>query len=267
MLNSHPDLYVFNETHWIPKLFEIFGTTEADTNAMIDIVLRCRHVDKSQTTRFDPVHFVESMDIPNRMFPNEFCDTLGRYFGRSCGKTIWADKTPDYGYFTATLQVYWPDCKIIHLIRDGADVVRSMSQHPGYKALVALRQDFWPSIALDFEGLKGELPEPPIEEFCELWYRRLVRTRHESQRLKPGSYIEVRHEEVLSSPVETLHYIAEQTGLRLDRTWLDSAPHQIDRKKARRPRSDTVLGHFNDLQLKLLKELGYSAERDQVGTC
>ena len=40
MMNLHPDLFVFDETHWIPKMYDYYGAAEAETDTLIDIVRR-----------------------------------------------------------------------------------------------------------------------------------------------------------------------------------------------------------------------------------
>ena len=40
ILSEHPTVAVFNETHWIPKLYEFFGTGTGPVADMIDIVRR-----------------------------------------------------------------------------------------------------------------------------------------------------------------------------------------------------------------------------------
>lgn len=260
MLNAHPDVFVFNETHWIANLHECFGTAEVPVDDLIDIVLRTRHVDGSPTTELDSDAFRAAMTLPYRMTPAGFANAVGLFFARQEGKTLWADKTPDYGYFAANLQLYWPDCRIIHLVRDGASVVRSMAGHPGYRALVALGRQHWLSLSLDYPGFSGEISQPRPEQYVELWYRRLMRIRNEYARLRPGSYIEIRHEDVLATPEAVLTRIAGFAGLRPDEAWLKGAGSLIDAQKATKSRPDAVLRHFGEKHLRLMHELGYPTE-------
>jgi hypothetical protein len=210
------------------------------------------------TNALDDRAFLNHSNPPNCMTVAEFCDALGGYFATLDGKSQWADKTPDYGFFAAQLQVYWPDCKIIHLIRDGAAVVNSMSRHIGYKALVAARQFTWCPLSLDYAGCPDGYPPQPVQAFAELWYRRLVRTRDEAARLQPGTYLEVRHEDILSAPVAELRRIAQFTDLLVEEDWLQSSCSLIDASRAKKPRPVEVLQHFTDAQIQLLQDLGYA---------
>jgi hypothetical protein len=266
MINAHPDVFVFNETHWIVNLHEAFGTAEMPFEDHLDILLRTRFVDGSRTTEIDVEDFrAAQAGGPARMTPAEFTDTVGRYFAQKEGKRYWADKTPDYGYFAGTLQTYWPECKFIHLIRDGANVVRSMSGHPGYKALVELGRQNWCPLSLDYRASTVGDRKHARSAFVELWYRRLMRIRNEGERLRPGSYMEVRHEDVLTSPAETLVQIARFTGLRPDSDWEQAAMGAINAKRAEKPRADKMLRHFGDKHLALMRELGYAVDLPDAG--
>lgn len=258
MLNTHPELFVFNETHWLVNLHDAFGTAEVPMEEMLDIVLRTRFVDGARITELDADAFRAEHAGAGAMTPPAFADAVGRFLAAREGKTIWADKTPDYGYFAATLQLYWPDCKIIHLIRDGANVVRSMAGHPGYKALVALGHQHWCPLSLDYPGFEGDTTHHETAEYVELWYRRLMRIRNESGRLRPGSYMEVRHEDMLDAPAETLETVAQFVGLSADDAWIRAAIAEIDGKKAEKPRAEDVLQHFGGKHLELMRELGYA---------
>ncbi|SHH86249.1 sulfotransferase family protein [Cognatishimia maritima] len=264
MFNYHPDLFVFNETHWFAKLHEWFGTAQAAPSAMLDVIQRSRHVDGSTITEVDSARFLTEMNLPDRLPPADFCDALGRYFARQHGKTLWADKTPDYGYMASTLQIHWPKCKVIHLIRDGAAVAQSMSKHPGYQALAALGQRFWCPLSLDFPGIDAPDTPPDMARYSELWHDRLTRIRNEATRLSPGSYLEVRHEDILASPQDNLDKVARFTGLRSPSEWQQQAETLINPKIANKPRPTHVLSSFAPHHLTLMRELGYPADSDHL---
>ncbi|WP_057817951.1 sulfotransferase family protein [Roseovarius indicus] len=264
MLNTHPELFMFNETHWLVNLHDAFGTAEVPMEEMLDIVLRTRFVDGARITELDADAFRAEHAGAGAMMPSAFAYAAGRFLAAREGKTTWADKTPDYGYFAATLQLYWPDCKIIHLIRGGANVVRSMAGHPGYKALVALGHQNWCPQSLDYPGFEGDASREQTADLVELWCRRLMRIRNESERLRPGSYIEIRHEDVLASPAATLERVARFTGLRFEADWMLAATGEIDRRKADKLRVDDVLRHFGSKYLGLMRSLGYSTDVPDV---
>lgn len=259
MLNCHPDLFVFNETHWFSTLHEWFGTQSVPPDAMLDVVQRSKHVDGSIITDLSSTGFISKTDLPPQLSPSEFFDSLGQFFAQQQGKSLWADKTPDYGYMTSILQAHWPKCKIIHLIRDGAAVARSMSKHPGYQALAALGRPFWCPLALDYQA-SAPPKESHISQYVDLWYQRLMRTRDEANRLHAGSYMEVRYEDILTAPEACLTRIAAFTGLPADEDWLKSASGLINPAVAEKPRPLHLIEHFQAPQLNLMQSLGYATK-------
>lgn len=261
MLNDHPDLFVFRETHWLPALHEAFGTTPASTEAMLDLVKRTRFVTGEPTTPLDEAAFRTSSRYCSEMTVRSFADALGQSHAEAQGKRSWGDKTPDYGYFLGTLQVYWPNVRIVHLIRDGVATAASMSRHAGYRGLAALRRVHWCPLAVDYQPPETPFPEAEMSHFANLWHDRLVRIRDEATRLQPGSYLEVRHEAVLAKPELELTRIAEFAKLSEDPSWLARVPSFVDpnRTMARR-RPMEALRHFGERPTQLLSDLGYETE-------
>lgn len=259
MMNGHPDLFVHRETHWIPTLHEHYGTCRVATAAMLDIVARTRHVTGHPTTDLDADAFRAWRDYRAEMTVREFCDALGSFCAHRDGKTLWADKTPDYGFFTSTLQLYWPDCKIIHIIRDGADAACSMSRHIGFQGLAATGLVHWCHAALDYRPPPDGFAAQPMRTFVDLWYYRLLRTLDEAGRLAPGSYLEIRYEDMIRDPGPWLYRIARFTGLAEDPAWLREAEKLIDLSRGgRRSERNDVLKHFDTPRLELMRRLGYS---------
>ncbi|GAB5449586.1 sulfotransferase family protein [Gymnodinialimonas sp.] len=261
MLNDHPDLFVFKETHWLPALHESFGTLVADTSEMLGIVNRTHFVTGQPTTDLDVDAYRRSPLYSPTMTVPEFADSLGRFFARAQGKPGWADKTPDYGYFLSTIQMYWPGCRIVHVIRDGVRTATSMSRHPGYQALAAMGRTHWSPLALDYQPPVRPFAKAPAGAYSKLWYDRLMRIRDEATRLRPGSYIEVRYEDLQKAPKEELSRIARFADLREDKAWLRKAAGQVrTRTAAPRRVDDGMRDFFEASHLRLLEDLGYSIE-------
>jgi hypothetical protein len=263
MMNHHPKLFVFRETHWIVPLFEAFGTGNGPGDEMLDIVHRTRHVTGTPVTEFDEQAFRHSDDWRDMTTVASFADSLGHFIAKAQGKQYWADKTPDYGAHAAMLQLNWPDCRFIHLIRDGVDTARSMSRHCGYQALAALKRSNWCSLALDYMPPSGGFEQAPLESYAALWHNRLMRIRDEANRLRPGSYLEVFHEAILADPRAELLRIARHVNIEPDQSWLDASTTMIDRRRGRaHPANTEMAAHFHGDPGTLLTALGYRPEWD-----
>ena len=77
MFNMHPDIYVYDETHRIPKMFEFLGTGEADVNSLVEIIRRTYHVTGVPVIVLDEVRLTAELSGRTRMTVAGFCDTLG----------------------------------------------------------------------------------------------------------------------------------------------------------------------------------------------
>lgn len=265
MLNDHPDLFVFRETHWLPALHDAFGTTIGSTETMLDLVARTRFVTGEPTTPLDIDAFRASSRYRPEMTVRSFTDALGQSHAKANGKRFWGDKTPDYGYFLGPLQLHWPDVRILHLVRDGVATAASMSKHIGYRGLAAARRVHWCPLSVDYEPPQSPFPETDMSHFADLWHDRLVRIRDEATRLSPGSYLEVRHEAVIADPAAELARIAQFAGLANDPSWLARVPTFVDpRRGLGRGRPVEVLKDFGPRPMRLLSELGYEAEKNQA---
>jgi hypothetical protein len=258
MMNSHPDLFVFRETHWIPGLYKVFGTEIAPTEKMLDIVARTHFITGESVTEIDDHAFKQSRYYRPDMSVVDFCNAVGMYFAERDSKLFWADKTPDYGYFISMLQLYWPECKIIHVIRDGVRTAESMSQHIGYRGLAAQNSTNWCSLALDFVPPEEGFPSSPMSRFADLWRIRLERIRDEAKCLAPDSYLEIRFEELASEPRRNLCQIARWVGLSETESWLANAISMVDNDRGKsRFASEKVPDYFTKEHRQLLRDLGY----------
>ncbi len=111
--------------------------------------------------------------------------------------TRWGDKTPLNALILPQLRSVFPDLRVIHMLRDGRDVVESY-------------------IRLADQGLLF---------FAEKWIRTVSAARRFAAR-HPGQYLEVRYEELAREPQGTIQTVA---------TFLDLSPddrmlryHELD---------------------------------------
>jgi hypothetical protein len=259
MMTRHPDLFVFPETHWIPKLVEFFGHGDGDVAEMIGIVARTRFVDGASTLAHDLSSVPFEVSATGTLTVRHFCDQVGHFLAAREGKSYWADKTPDYGPYMAMIQGLWPECRFIHLIRDGYKCAVSMSHHPGYRWLASARELWWPPAAFNAYHTVVAVRECPPEAYLEMWARRLMRIRDEATRLRPGSYLELRFEELCERPQDVLRLIAAFVELDAPSRWLATAGAMIDPSRTG-PRSWSRPVATPATVSSLLGELGYAPD-------
>jgi hypothetical protein len=259
ILNSHPELFVFPESHWIPKMFEFFGTGAGSVGELVDIVLRTNHVTGQPVIQCDEATLRQYFPTRHdRMSVAEFCDRLGRSFAEAAGKRLWADKTPDYGGYMAMLQTIWPACRFIHVIRCGVEVALSMSRHPGYQWLATAAEASW--VPPSFNGYHRAVRIGPgtLNQFADLWERRLLRIQDEASRVRAGSILEVRFEELLNRPGQTLQDICTFVDLAAPQDWIAAAASRVNPERVSSRRTEGALHAMNARQRRLLATLGYA---------
>ncbi len=129
-------------------------------------------------------------------------DAIKRDYARRDGKTRWADKTPLYALSLDFIGQLFPTCQVIHVIRDGRDVVASHRDRWGYvSALKAVSK----------------------------WPRYVHTARAAGAALSPGRYLEVRYERLVGEPEKTLRELLTF----LDEPWdpgvleHDRQPHDV----------------------------------------
>ncbi|MFC1575518.1 sulfotransferase [Gemmatimonadota bacterium] len=257
LFHIHPALFVYDETHWIPKMYEFFGTGEAEVEALINIIRRTNHVTGLPVTELDEARLATDLAGATRMTVAQFCDVLGKSFAQKEGKTLWADKTPDYGPNLQVLQTLWPNCRFVHIVRHGLEVALSMSRHPGFRWMASAQEMWWcpPSFNRYYQAV--DTVERPFADFLDLWYRRFQRIRNESTRLHPDSYLEVRFEDLIAAPEGTLTKIAAFVDVAAPEDWVSEALSLIDVRRIRSHAREIEGGNIHPRHRELLTSLGY----------
>lgn len=118
----------------------------------------------------------------------DLLDFVMTHWARKLGKERWAEKTPGNIIHIDRIKGHWPHSRIVHIIRDPRDV---------YASLVLAKK--WDSVS----------------EFMIRWaniFRAVDRHKNENLLTQSG-YLEVRYEELVSSPLTTMATIWEFVGL------------------------------------------------------
>jgi hypothetical protein len=132
----------------------------------------------------------------------ETFDSIKRDYASETGKTRWADKTPRYALSLGYITELFPACQVVHVIRDGRDVVASHRDRWGY----------WSAI-----------------KAVEKWPRYIRAARQAGRSLPSDRYHEVRYEDIVGRTEPTMRLLLEF----LDEPWSpavlehDRHPHDI----------------------------------------
>jgi len=132
-----------------------------------------------------------------------FIDTFATRVRTEAGKARWAEKTPQNIGHLDWIMERFPKASIIHIIRDGRDVVCSMRQHPDWR---------W----VDGRWQKVLVPRS-VESYASRW---LADTAAGMAWRDDARYVEVRYEDLVADPVRALRAICDGIGASVDAGWL-----------------------------------------------
>ena len=195
MLDSHPQLAVANDSHFVPRVIARFrpGTDPPLTPELVDRVLgyhRFRRLELPESTARAAAARSETYA--------EFVSELYSEYARARGKEFAGEKTPDYVRYLPVLHSLFPATRAVHIIRDGRDVALSVLE--------------WAS-GEKGPGKFGLWREQPVA-VCALWWAWQVESgRREGARLGSALYREVLYEDLVARPEPVLRDLSEFLSL------------------------------------------------------
>lgn len=186
MLDHHPFLAVSNDPHFIVHAIRAGrdGINPPVTPELVDRVLEYRTFGRLGLSK----DLVLAAAAKSRFF-SDFASALYSAFGQVRGKALAGEKTPHYVRFLPLLDALFPWAKFLHLIRDGRDVALS--------TLEWARADRGP-------GRFEVWQERPVAVCALSWRWHVTTGRRDGVDLGGERYHEVRYEDLLAGPEETL---------------------------------------------------------------
>jgi hypothetical protein len=205
MLDAHSALAIPPETGFLPRLAALDGVA-GDGRAAADAITGA---ETWPDFHLDATAFETEIARLAPCTPADVARTFYRMYASRFGKARWGDKTPTYGTEIDQIAGLLPEAHILHIIRDGRDVMLSV------------------------RGLWFR-PGDTVEACAEDWARRLARTREIGHRL--SRYLEVRYEALVTSPEATLETICGFLDLAFEPALLryhERAGSRLDEHEAR----------------------------------
>jgi hypothetical protein len=187
MLDAHTELCLPGETGFLLPVFDALrGGEQLDAAAFVDLVTSFHTWPDLATDRADFVAAVHRLDpFSVSAGTREFY----RRYAADRGKSRWGDKTPAYGQFVPDLLRVLPEAHIVHIVRDGRDVALS------------LRRTWF-------------APAEDVALLARHWADQVRTTREQAAGL--DCYTEVRYEDLLADPADTLRRICAAIDLDYD---------------------------------------------------
>jgi Sulfotransferase family len=191
ILDTHPDLAIPGESHFIPVMARNRGRYETRSGLRVERFLQ----DLARHPRFgrwglshDRVSGSLRPDPPVTLA--EAIRRVYALFAETRGKTRYGDKTPAYVHHIPSLARLLPEARFVHLVRDGRDVALSRLDHPTMSA--------------------------PLSDLAVVWRRGVEKGRRAGRHLGPSRYMEMRYEDLVKDPEEAARSLCRFIGLSFD---------------------------------------------------
>ena len=180
LLRSHPAISIPPESQFIPRLYSSWGDPESDREA----TALARRILSLRTVRdWEPA--LQPSDFSACRSFAQVLEVLFGDFARRAGSPRWGDKTPQYVEHIPLLTRIFPQARVIHIYRDGRDVIESW-----------VRMSFTPGNV--FRGARG--------------WRHYVRAGRDGGAAIGDRYHEVRYETLVTEPEATMRGVCEFIG-------------------------------------------------------
>lgn len=123
MLDSHPDLAIPPETHFIPKVYKETLISPNPKKTFLDLVTTSNrwedfHLDVGELTA--AIGRLENYNLKKALF------TFYGLYAKRFNKLYWGDKTPGYVLHMKLIYSILPEAYFFHIIRDVRDVYLSI---------------------------------------------------------------------------------------------------------------------------------------------
>ena len=202
MLEAHPDLHIPPESALGSMLRDYRRYSRLPWDVVLRIVLAPLEYDRAWAPwelALGPL-FRELNALPREA--RNLATVLAALYRAHTGRckpsaTRWGDKTPPNTSSLPALQGVFPDLQVVHLLRDGRDVVRSFMQ----------------------------VSEAGLPYWADTWLR-AVRTARAFAARYPAQYLEVRYEDLVREPQATIRAVATFLGVAVDEHMLRH--HELD---------------------------------------
>jgi len=185
MLDSHPEVAIPGETHWVPKLIKAFERSKQSADDAADLVIDHKrwgdfHLDAEEVrAQIRALHPITAADVIR---------TFYSIYTQREGKSRYGDKTPGYIQEMRRIQRVLPEARFVHIIRDGRDV-----------SLSHMRMNWGPET---------------YAESAKLWRNRIRKARKMAPSI--DHYTEVRFEDLVADTEGVLRRVCEFIELDFD---------------------------------------------------
>jgi len=171
-LGRHPDIVTTPETSFfelITHFWPIVLRKQPVSNKNVDKIFKIPRFRKLNLNLNEVKQLLDNTDRSHRSF---FC-VLMECFRNQSGKSFWCEKTPRHLYHVKKILEFFPNAKIIHIVRDGRDVANSLRKVYWRESNLLTQAHEWVLNAKIGLALNKRLPK---ERFLTIFYEDLLTT-------------------------------------------------------------------------------------------
>jgi len=225
ILNANQEIHIPPENWALSTVIYKFRRLRFHMNwdTLVDLVAATHCQDTQGWFDIFPSDFVDNMrNLPEAdQSLNRLIDQLYTYHATTVNKscTRWGDKTPlNVNQMELILQVF-PDAKFIHMVRDGVDVIYSWSNHQLYKNDIIGPAKRWKRAITSAKKFKGKYPD---------------------------KIIDVRYEEMVRVPPQTVKKVCRYLGIPFDPDILEVEGNRLSSDLDKQDHYKNVLAPITD---------------------
>ncbi len=226
ILDSHSRIAIPYESHFITKYYKNstkFGDLKEKENRLrlVQSILAEPYV-----KQWDQKIEVDDINLDKCLSLEATIDEIFSAYARLHGKDLWGDKTPAYTSEIHIINRLFPQCKFVHIMRDGRDV-----------ALSLVKQWWGPN---DFISA------------MRYWEKTLSCTRKMLRMLPDDRYIELKYEELLEDPEREIKKILAFLQLDFEPQMMEKYQQKADLKVGKR-----IEKHHVNLKQTFIRDNAY----------
>lgn len=170
MMDAHSEIAIPFESHFIPKYFKAVGEYDllkkSDRERLVQDILRERFL-----KRWEVKLTKDDIDLDRCKDLSGTIDAIFSAYAKKRGKKFWGDKTPTYTENMHIINRLFPDCRFVHIIRDGRDVALSLMNRGWGQSDFVTAIRFWREIVEWSRKMGAMLPQ---ERYMEIRYEDLL---------------------------------------------------------------------------------------------
>jgi hypothetical protein len=199
MLDSHPELTIPPETHFVPDVIRACRRGDGTPESVLAAMKSRREWGDFDFSDDEMLGLLR--DRGRKLDAGEALRAFYDAYAERQGKARWGEKTPRYVGKMRQIQAALPEARFVHVVRDGRDVALSV--------------------------LDRTVRDLTAADIAKRWKRKVQKARDAAPKL--DHYVEVRYEDLILETEPTLRKICEFIELDWDDEILDYHERSSDR--------------------------------------